>query len=118
MMSWKVFTFNKQKTTNLVGVSLGKGGFHHAVDGRQCLGIEGFVVRRCLATRRLEASKRLLLLHEHDQDVAHLILAEDTVAVGIKEVERRLETLLDCASPCHSTHEQVFFQLCEQLIVM
>lgn len=102
----------REGDTNLVGVDLGKGGVHHTVDGRKSPGVESLVLGRRLAAGRLEAGKRHLLLHKHDQDVAHLLLAEDTVAVGVKEVERRLEALLNCAGPCHPAHEQILLQLC------
>lgn len=101
----------------MVRVDAGKGGFHHAVDGRECPGVEDLALGRRLAAGRLEAGQRHLLLHEHDQDVAHLLLAEDAVAVRVKEVERRLEALLDCTCPCHPAHEQVLFQLCAHVCV-
>jgi len=95
----------------VISIDFSEGQFDDTVDGCKSLIIQNLRGCRALPSGFLEASKGHLLLNKHPEDSTHLILADYTITVLIKQLERSCKTLLNSATTSHAAHDKVFSQI-------
>ena len=79
-----------EKATNLVNVGALKNGFGDGFEGVERLAVQNDRRRGDAAPGGLVEFQRKLLLHKQGQHVAHLFIRQNTVVVGVEQLERQV----------------------------